>query len=251
MQLNSNYWWFNQAISPETCHKIIELGNAQIAEQESSGYSTEAWTFGNTQKSALPDSLPQGECSLQHLKTQGIDKPYVRDSNITWLRDQWLYDLFTPYIATANKNAGWDWQYDYHEVFQFTVYKPGQFYSWHKDGMSDSKGAYKRYLHGMTPIPPKQNGLPPSGYTFDTNMVGKIRKISMTCNLNDPGDYEGGNLKFDFGVHTEEERFHECEEIRPQGSIIIFPSFIDHCVTPVTSGIRYSLVLWTLGYPFK
>lgn len=251
MQLNSNYWWFDRAISPETCQNIIKLGTTQITEREASGRPTEAWTFGDTQKSGLPDSSPQGEHSLQHLKNQGISKPYARDSNIAWLRDQWLYDLFTPYIAEANKNAGWNWEYDYHETFQFTVYKPGQFYSWHKDGMSDHPGAYKRYLYGMTNTPMKANGLPPSGYTLDSNMVGKIRKISMTCNLNVPSDYEGGNLKFDFGVHTDQEQFHECNEIRPQGSIIVFPSFVDHCVTPVTTGVRYSLVLWTLGHPFK
>jgi PKHD-type hydroxylase len=83
-------------------------------------------------------------------------------------------------------------------------------------------------------------------------MVGKVRKLSLTINLNSPGDYEGGNLKFDFGMHCEKEnRFHECEEIRPQGSMVVFPSFVDHCVTPVTKGTRYSLVLWTLGEPWK
>ena len=56
---------------------------------------------------------------------------------------------------------------------------------------------------------------------------------------------------FDFGQHTEGEQFYECKEIRPQGSIIIFPSFTYHCVTPITKGTRYSLVLWTLGDAFR
>ena len=73
----------------------------------------------------------------------------------------------------------------------------------------------------------------------------------MTINLTEPDDYKGGDLKFDFGPHADTKRYHECEEIRPQGSVIIFPSFIYHCVTPVTRGTRYSLVLWTLGDPFK
>ena len=60
-----------------------------------------------------------------------------------------------------------------------------------------------------------------------------------------------GNLKFDFGPHASGQRFHECVEIRPQGSIIVFPSYVYHQVTPVTSGTRYSLVLWSLGQPFK
>jgi PKHD-type hydroxylase len=82
-------------------------------------------------------------------------------------------------------------------------------------------------------------------------MVGKVRKISMTCNLNVPGDYDGGNLKFDFGHHTDGSQYHECEEIRPQGSIVVFPSFVDHTVTPITRGTRYSMVLWCLGKPFR
>jgi PKHD-type hydroxylase len=87
-------------------------------------------------------------------------------------------------------------------------------------------------------------------YTLNKFSVNKIRKLSVTINLNEPNDYEGGNLKFDFGPHASE-RYHECVEIRPRGSIIVFPSHIYHQVTPVTKGTRYSLVLWCLGYPFK
>ena len=72
----------------------------------------------------------------------------------------------------------------------------------------------------------------------------------MTLNLNEPGDYEGGLLNFDFGIHAPTQ-YHKCTEISPQGSLIVFPSFIHHQVTPVTRGTRYSLVLWTLGHPFK
>ena len=56
---------------------------------------------------------------------------------------------------------------------------------------------------------------------------------------------------FDYGHHTDEDRFYECKEIRPQGSMIVFPSYTYHCVTPVTKGTRYSLVLWANGEPFK
>ena len=88
------------------------------------------------------------------------------------------------------------------------------------------------------------------GYTDNPHMWDKIRKISMTVNLTDPKNYAGGNLKFDFGHHNAK-RFHVCKEIRPRGSIIIFPSYTHHCVTPVTRGTRYSLVLWSLGKPWQ
>ena len=73
----------------------------------------------------------------------------------------------------------------------------------------------------------------------------------MTINLSEPGSYEGGNLKFDYGPHIKGERYHECTEIRPKGSVIVFPSYLYHQVTPVTKGTRYSLVMWSLGHPFR
>jgi PKHD-type hydroxylase len=250
MQLKYSYYWFKEAITPEICQKIIDIGSSKIKADKEKGINVEAYTFGDEQKSARPDAFPKGESTTQELLEKGINNHYVRDSEVTWLNDQWLYDLFHPFIQSANTMAGWNWQWDYSESFQFTVYNPGGFYSWHKDGGSDNFAAYKRYIHGVTALPLKDNGKFPDGYLTDPNLVGKIRKISMTCNLNIPGDYEGGNLKFDFGHHSDK-RFHECEEIRPQGSIIVFPSFLDHCVTPVNKGTRYSLVLWTCGDPFK
>jgi PKHD-type hydroxylase len=155
-----------------------------------------------------------------------------------------------PYVNSANIQSGWNWQLQGAEPFQFTQYTPGGFYSWHQDGGSDHLAKSKRYIFGVTKEPLMPNGRLPSGYVIEDGMVGKVRKISLTINLNSPGEYEGGNLKFDFGKHNPKGEYHECEEIRPQGSIIIFPSFINHCVTPVTSGTRYSLVLWLLGNPF-
>jgi len=108
---------------------------------------------------------------------------------------------------------------------------------------------YKRIIPGITYQ--NEDESYPADYTHNKSIVGKVRKISLTINLNLPGEYEGGNLKFDFGPHNENERYHECIEIRPQGSIVLFPSFINHCVTPVTKGTRYSLVLWSLGKPFR
>jgi PKHD-type hydroxylase len=43
----------------------------------------------------------------------------------------------------------------------------------------------------------------------------------------------------------------ECKGIIPRGSIVVFPSFIWHRVKPVTEGIRYSLVIWNLGQPYR
>ena len=36
-----------------------------------------------------------------------------------------------------------------------------------------------------------------------------------------------------------------------EGDLLFFPSYLPHEVTPVTKGVRYSLVMWFLGYPFQ
>jgi len=253
MQLKYSYYFFQKALPKETCNRIIEHGLEKIEKDKQHGVSTEAYTFGEKQKSAVEGGESQGEKTLQELKKEGKDlsSTYIRDSEVAWLNDLWIYDLVHPFIQEANAAAGWNWQWDYSESFQFTCYHgPGGFYGWHKDGASDHFGAYKRYIHGVTPEPLKPNGNLPESYVTDPAMVGKVRKLSMTLNLNDPSEYEGGNLKFDFGHHSDGDQFYECTEIREPGSIIVFPSFLDHCVTPVTSGTRYSLVLWCLGKPY-
>jgi PKHD-type hydroxylase len=92
----------------------------------------------------------------------------------------------------------------------------------------------------------------PEDHTATTNekMIGKIRKLSVTISLNEPTEYKGGNLRFDLGPHRPD-RYHTCKEIRPRGSVVVFPSHIQHQVTPVTFGTRYSLVAWNLGKPFR
>lgn len=251
MLLKNYYYWFKSALTPEFCEKVIELGTSRLKEIEESGGSTNAVTFGSTEKQSRPNAMSQEDKSLFELGATENDV-YVRDSNIAWLNEDWIYNTVVPFVHEANKKAGWNWDVNSAEHFQFTKYTKDQFYGWHKDGQSDSFGIYRRYIHGVTPKPINENGTLPSHYTKDEALVGKVRKISMTISLSTPEDYDGGDLKFDFGVHSDrQQRFHTCEEIRPRGSVIVFPSFVDHCVTPVTRGTRYSLVLWSLGAPWK
>ena len=174
-------------------------------------------------------ALTGNETNKKNLSQKDIkDLKKTRNSNITWLNDRWIYNEIQPYIHEANRLAGWNFNWDFSESCQFTKYKLNQFYDWHCDSWAK-----------------------PYDKPEDKNSHGKIRKLSMTINLNKPGEYDGGNLKFDHGPHAAGKRFHEVEEIRPQGSIIVFPSWAYHQVTPVTRGERYSLVLWSLGKPFK
>ena len=257
MNLKHNYYWFSQAISKEDCQRIIDLGLSTLAKNKEDGVDTSGVTAGNTHKGGLPSlSSPMQDRSIEEIaKEENLSadqietQKYIRDSEVAWLRDQWLYDLILPLVQRANEEAGWKYEISGAEAFQFTVYHPGGFYGWHTDSGSDHHAKYKRYIPGVTKL--KDDGKRLKGYVEDEVLIGKIRKISLTINLNPEGEYDGGNLKFDFGPHSPSGRYHECEEIRPQGSVIVFPSFIQHQVTPITRGTRYSLVLWNLGYPFK
>jgi len=72
------------------------------------------------------------------------------------------------------------------------------------------------------------------------------RQLSAVIQLSDPADYDGGDLQF-FDVNESP----NPEYIRNQGSIVFFPSFIHHGVSPVTRGTRYSLTLWFDGPKWK
>lgn len=67
-----------------------------------------------------------------------------------------------------------------------------------------------------------------------------IRKLSIVVLVADPSEYEGGDLKL----------FNLKEEIpRSQGTVLVFPSYEQHMVRRVTSGLRRSLVAWVSGPP--
>lgn len=252
MHLKNGYWYFKGALPKEFCNNIIELGKKNIQQDIEQGISVKGTTAGRSEKGGVnAGDINIGEKTREELDFKENEKKgFIRDSEVTWLNHPDLYKEIIPYIKTANENSGWNFQFDYHEQFQFTKYTPGGFYGWHSDGESDSFGVYRRFIPGITPLDERKKPLD-TKRTLDSNMIGKVRKISATISLNDPEEYEGGNLKFDFGPHSTGDRFVECIEARTQGSVIVFPSFQYHCVTPVTKGTRYSLVLWTLGYPFK
>jgi len=253
MNTKNSYWYFTSAILKQQCQQILDIGEEQLKSQKELGINTDATTFGNKSKNNLKNASSQKDLSIEEIKNLGLDNDniYVRDSEVTWLTNEWIYDLITPFIQKANQQAGWNFIIDHFENIQFTKYNsPGGFYGWHNDSAGDWHARYKRFIPGITHKDEKLDNVH-GRYTLCSDYIGKVRKISMTLNLSMENSYEGGNLKFDFGPHIQGERFKVCEEIRPQGSMVVFPSYEHHCVTPVTRGTRHSLVLWALGAPFK
>lgn len=68
------------------------------------------------------------------------------------------------------------------------------------------------------------------------------RKLSVTVQLSDPADYEGGDFKF----HQELPQ-PDRSALRQQGTLLVFPSILRHRVEPVTRGTRHVLVAWYEG----
>jgi len=220
MNLKNYYYYFQSALSPKLCQQIIDYGKQHQPQM--------AITGGVEREDG---SGRKADGSLKKSVVKNIQKK--RKSDIVWMNDRWIYKQIHPLIHEANAKAGWNFEWDFSESCQFTKYGVGQYYGWHCDSWDV-----------------------PYNKKDDPNSHGKIRKLSVTISLNDPDEYDGGNLEFDFRNQVDWERnkkskIKSCEEIRPRGSVIVFPSFVWHRVAPVTRGTRYSLVIWNLGWPFK
>jgi len=211
MNLNNYYWFFTKELSSKFCDDVIKHAKNQ---------KKELGLVGDISNKVKNKKLTNKD--KKEIKN-------IRNSNVVWLNDQWIYNEIHPFIHTANKNAGWNFEWNRSESCQFTIYKKNQFYDWHCDSWEA-----------------------PYNQPDNLDVHGKIRKLSVTISLSDPEDYSGGKLQFDFRNNKSGKPvIRDCVEILPKGSICVFPSFVWHRVTPVTKGTRYSLVLWNIGYPFK
>jgi len=155
-----------------------------------------------------------------------IPNSEVRISDISWTSDQWVYDTIWPHMQQANSSAGWNYHIKAAESMQITRYRKGGFYNFHRDGYGDHLSVYND----------PQNDF----------LNGHVRKLSMTTLLSD--NYEGG--EFQFAGYSQEKCTISTPEFTKIGSIIVFPSAMEHRVAPVTKGVRYSLVTWFVGPPF-
>ena len=123
-----------------------------------------------------------------------------------------MYDQINNFIQKANRNHFGFGDIQITEQAQFTEYPEGGFYDWHMD--------------------------------TDVNMSHEppVRKISMTLLLSPENQFEGGDLE----LMAKGKR-----AALKQGHAIIFASFLNHRVAPVTRGVRQSLVMWFGGTPFR
>lgn len=138
----------------------------------------------------------------------------ARDSEVMWIQhdanSDWLFQKFSHLVSMVNYDH-FMYNIDGYENFQYTRYRKGEFYDWH----IDSGDMFTEYE----------------------------RKISATIILSDPKEYEGGEFQCVIGG-----RVDEPMTVKPKkGDAIFFASWMPHRVTPVTKGVRKSLVCWVMG----
>ena len=207
--MNLKYYWFcyREVISPRICDAIVQL-------------------LHNSNKKRASIGLTRGIDGKEKQLTKEEKKFFnkTRKSTVAFSNDKWLYRYTHPWIDKANKDAGWNFQWNMSEPCQLTEYGQDQFYNWHVDQHPDL------YTEG--------------------NMKGLTRKLSSVLVLNNATDYEGGKLEFWNRSEKKKNYLSTPEPMKYRGSIVIFPSFVWHKVHPVTKGTRYSLTNWHCGNPY-
>ena len=149
------------------------------------------------------------------IKGKTTNKSNVRKSNITWLNPaddmDWVFRKVTDIVLNLNEQFFKFNLFGINEGFQFTNYKA-------------PSGKYGKHV--------------------DRGMNIPVRKLSISIQLTNPEEYEGGELYLyddDKGTLMD----------KTQGTLILFPSYVLHEVMPVTKGERNSLVSWVTGKSFK
>ncbi len=143
--------------------------------------------------------------------------PRTRITDVKWIlldeNTNWLFKKIIDKIIDVN-GKNFDLQLKFVENLQFSEYT------------EKNRGFYAKHVD--------------CGQKTSLNNYVDIRKLSFTIQLTDENEYEGGELIF---------YLNESEKKAPKskGTIVFFESDISHEVTPVTKGVRHSLVSWVQG----
>jgi PKHD-type hydroxylase len=134
-----------------------------------------------------------------------------RVSDIAWLannpKTSWVFDRIADLAIKANSEM-WNFDiWDFQDDLQYTSY----------------------YGNG-------------GHYDWHADLGAGIsnRKLSIVLQLSNSDEYEGGDLQMNTGGSI-------LNIPREKGLICFFPSFVLHRVTPLSSGLRRSLVTWLCG----
>lgn len=215
---------------------------ANIKNKENDNLVMKVWSFGRQPHekylyTATPDFLsgPLIESIINYgqgkLFDAGIGAPIgdgpedvvidksIRNVSHCWLpfdRFDWLYRLLEQEI----KNTNW-----FNYKFNLTHMEMLDYLEYHAGGDevdADGHGKYSKHVDGS---------------------INSNRKLSFSILLSDPSEFEGGDLLI-------YESSSSLIVPKNRGQITFFPSNCIHEVTPVTRGVRRSIVSWINGPQF-
>ena len=164
------------------------------------------------------DSIPKNKGSVGG-SSENDDISNIRKSDIAWIdlndTTKWIYDRLADVLRSINGQFYRFDIYGFCENLQYTLYD-GNYsghYTWHQD----------------------------SGVS---HQFSSPRKLSLVLQLSDSWEYEGGELEIYSSLKPTQVK-------KQKGLITVFPSYMLHRVTPVTAGIRRTLVVWVTGPAFR
>jgi hypothetical protein len=214
------FYIFPNAVPKDVCKQYLDycLKNAQFQD-------------AGTVKEGMPAVLNDTEiCELTEKGTINGETPPVnidhvmRKTDISFINDEnnLMNELCWGFIREANTRC-FKYKLDHFQPIQFAKYQDGGHYEWHQDDI-----------------------------LIDVNGGKEVRKLSLTFSLTDDSEYDGGLLEFFNGSKEMIKKGRNIsKDIKSVGTAIVFDSSDWHRVTPVTRGIRYSLVCWTIGPRFE
>lgn len=138
----------------------------------------------------------------------------IRKTDLRWIKHPTLENRIADHLHWVNKQ-NWNFSLTEAEFFQFGEYDKGSHYAWHSDS--------------------------------SLNDYHKHRKLSFTVLLSDTRTYSGGKFQVFSKLNREGKPMVKTVDKLTAGNMVVFPSSTLHRVTPVTSGIRQSLVGWVWG----
>ena len=217
------------------CYHSEFFTSAEVAEihQMAEQIPLDEGRIGNNQPTD-----PDGADDLYNVNNE------IRQSEVKWFDEknpmaEHIVEKIHDGVGAMARHCQWEWEYTHLEPLQYTIYKhqpdkpTGDFYTWHTDSGADA---------------------------YD---IGEMRKLSFTIQLSHPDEYEGGHFEWlepngvfdnlrsvDKTINIDDIKRRAPFSAKEKGSLIVFPSFVHHQVTPVTRGTRISLVGWLVGKPY-
>ena len=155
---------------------------------------------------------------IDKLESSGTDVPAKNTAKIASVKVLNYYDLqdyIDPYLnnvlAVNERNFGYNLYPVTYSQCNYNIYKKNGEYDWHIDESPDP-------FHDI--------------------------KLTVLINLSE-SSYKGGDFKLMKG------RVIDVEQFKKPGDLLVFKSYINHKVTPITEGVRKTLTIFLTGPKFQ